>query len=51
MQDSKEKQQEARITRVHHFIAWLAVSSADVPAMADATQEIISFYKCYETVK
>ncbi|PFH60312.1 hypothetical protein XA68_11158 [Ophiocordyceps unilateralis] len=46
--DSKEKQQEARITRVQHFAAWLAESTVDIAAMVDATQEIISFYECYE---
>lgn len=46
--DSKEKQQEARITRVQHFAAWLAESNVDIPAMIDATQEIISFYECYD---
>ena len=45
---SKEKQQEARITRVQHFAAWLAESAVDIAAMVDATQEIISFYECYE---
>ncbi|KAM4066904.1 RNA polymerase II holoenzyme cyclin-like subunit [Hirsutella rhossiliensis] len=46
--DSKEKQQEARITRVQHFAAWLAESNVDIAAMVDATQEIISFYECHE---
>ncbi|KJZ78821.1 RNA polymerase II holoenzyme cyclin-like subunit [Hirsutella minnesotensis 3608] len=46
--DSKEKHQEARITRVQHFAAWLAESNVDIAAMVDATQEIISFYECYE---
>ncbi|KOS19430.1 RNA polymerase II holoenzyme cyclin-like subunit [Escovopsis weberi] len=46
--DAKEKQQEARITRVQHFAAWLAESNVDIAAMVDATQEIISFYECYE---
>lgn len=48
LQGAKEKQQEARITRVQHFAAWLAESEVDIPAMVDATQEIISFYECYE---
>ena len=47
-QDAREKQQEARITRVQHFAAWLAESSVDIASMVDATQEIISFYECYE---
>lgn len=44
----KERQQEARITRVQHFAAWLAESNVDIAAMVDATQEIISFYECHE---
>ncbi|POR35701.1 RNA polymerase II holoenzyme cyclin-like subunit [Tolypocladium paradoxum] len=48
LSDSKEKQQEARITRVQHFAAWLAESTVDIAAMVDATQEIISFYECHE---
>ncbi len=47
-QDAREKQQEARISRVQHFAAWLAESSVDIASMVDATQEIISFYECYE---
>ncbi|GAO14928.1 uncharacterized protein UV8b_05098 [Ustilaginoidea virens] len=46
--ESKEKQQEARISRVQHFAAWLAESSVDIPAMVDATQEMISLYDLYE---
>ncbi|KAF7543205.1 hypothetical protein G7Z17_g10930 [Cylindrodendrum hubeiense] len=46
--DTKEKQQEARVTRVQRFAAWLAESNVDIAAMVDATQEIISFYECYE---
>lgn len=46
--DSKEKQQEAKITRVQHFAAWLAESTVDIAAMVDATQEMISFYECTE---
>ncbi|OAR02464.1 hypothetical protein LLEC1_00949 [Akanthomyces lecanii] len=45
---AREKQQEARITRVQHFAAWLAESTVDIASMVDATQEIISFYECYE---
>lgn len=44
----QDKQQEARITRVQHFAAWLAESNVDIAVMVDATQEIISFYECYE---
>jgi cyclin C len=46
--ETKEKQQEARITRVQQFAGWLAESNVDIAAMVDATQEIISFYECYE---
>ncbi|ATY63555.1 C-type cyclin (Fic1) [Cordyceps militaris] len=46
--EAREKQQEARITRVQHFAAWLAESTVDISSMVDATQEIISFYECYE---
>lgn len=45
---SKEMQHDARISRVHHFAAWLAGSGVDIEAMVDATQEMISFYECYE---
>lgn len=46
--ETKEKQQEARVTRVQRFAAWLSESNVDIAAMVDATQEIISFYECYE---
>lgn len=46
--DGKEKHQEARISRVQHFAAWLAESSVDIAAMVDATQEMISLYDFYE---
>ena len=45
---AKEKQQEPRLGRVQHFAAWLAESNVDIPAMVDATQEIVSFYECWE---
>ncbi|KAF4121643.1 hypothetical protein GMORB2_2051 [Geosmithia morbida] len=44
----KRRPEDSRITRVQHFAAWLAESSVDIAAMVDATQEIISFYECYE---
>lgn len=44
----KKKPQESRIARVQQFAAWLAESNVDIPAMVDATQEIISFYECHE---
>lgn len=46
--EPKEKQQEVRMSRLHRFAIWLAESNVDVSAMVDATQEIISFYECYE---
>ena len=46
--DLRKKPQETRMTRVQQFAAWLAESSVDIPAMVDATQEIISFYECHE---
>lgn len=46
--EPKEKQQEVRVSRVHRFAIWLAESNVDVAAMVDATQEIISFYECYD---
>lgn len=45
---AKKKPQDLRVWRVQQFAAWLADSNVDVPAMVDATQEIISFYECYE---
>lgn len=44
----KKKPQESRVARVQQFAAWLAESNVDIPAMVDATQEIISFYECHE---
>lgn len=45
---AKKKPQDLRVWRVQQFAAWLADSSVDIPAMVDATQEIISFYECHE---
>lgn len=39
---------ETRVNRVQMFVAWLSDSQVDVPAMVDATQEIISYYASYE---
>lgn len=47
-ENTKEKQQEARISRVQQFAAWLADSNVEIAAMVDATQEIISYYEYYE---
>ncbi|KAF5008286.1 hypothetical protein FDECE_5424 [Fusarium decemcellulare] len=46
--EPKEKQQQARVSRVQRFAAWLVESNVDIASMVDATQEIISFYECYE---
>ncbi|KAH7311644.1 cyclin-like protein [Stachybotrys elegans] len=46
--ETKEKQQEARISRVQQFAAWLSESNVDIPSMVDVTQEMISFYDCFE---
>ncbi|KAF7546018.1 hypothetical protein G7046_g9429 [Stylonectria norvegica] len=46
--DIKDRQQEVRVSRVHRFAVWLAESNVDIASMVDATQEIISFYECYE---
>jgi cyclin-C len=47
--DGREKAaQDARVVKIHHFVAWLSESQVDIAAMVDATQEIISFYECYE---
>lgn len=47
-ENTKEKQHEARITRVQQFASWLADSNVEIAAMVDATQEIVSFYEFYE---
>ncbi|RSL70005.1 RNA polymerase II holoenzyme cyclin-like subunit [Fusarium duplospermum] len=46
--EPKEKQQQARVSRVQRFAAWLVESNVEIASMVDATQEIISFYECYE---
>lgn len=46
--EAKRRPQESRVARVQQFAAWLAESSVDIAAMVDATQEIVSFYECYE---
>ncbi|KAH8168920.1 RNA polymerase II holoenzyme cyclin-like subunit [Sarocladium implicatum] len=48
--DGKDRAQpETRVQRVQMFMSWLSDSNVDVAAMVDATQEIISYYACYET--
>jgi cyclin C len=48
--DGKDRPQpETRVHRVQMFVSWLSDSNIDVTAMVDATQEIISYYACYET--
>ncbi|KAI1821701.1 cyclin domain-containing protein [Xylaria intraflava] len=44
----KDKQQEARLTKVQRFAAFLTESNVDIEGMVDCTQELISFYECYE---
>ncbi|EMR69496.1 RNA polymerase II holoenzyme cyclin-like subunit [Eutypa lata] len=44
----KDKQQEARVGKVQRFAAFLAESNVDIEGMVDCTQELISFYECYE---
>jgi cyclin C len=46
--ETKPSQQETRITRVQNFAAWISETHVDIAAMVDATQEIVSFYECYE---
>ncbi len=46
--DTKDKQQEARVGKVQRFAAFLAESNVDIEGMVDCTQELISFYECYE---
>ncbi|KAK0386845.1 hypothetical protein NLU13_5158 [Sarocladium strictum] len=47
--DGKDRPQtETRVHRVQMFVSWLSDSNVDVTAMVDATQEIISYYACYE---
>ncbi|KAI1320756.1 RNA polymerase II holoenzyme cyclin-like subunit [Xylariaceae sp. FL0255] len=44
----KDKQQEARVSKVQRFAAFLAESNVDIEGMVDCTQELISFYECHE---
>ncbi|RYO86522.1 hypothetical protein DL766_003033 [Monosporascus sp. MC13-8B] len=46
--ETKDKQQEARVGKVQRFAAFLAESNVDIEGMVDCTQELISFYECYE---
>lgn len=46
--EPKERQQQARVSRVQKFAKWLVDSNVEIASMVDATQEIISFYECYE---
>lgn len=46
--ETKERQPDARIVRVQQFAAWLADGTVSIAAMVDCTQDIISFYECYE---
>jgi cyclin-C len=40
--------QDARLIKIQHFMTWLSESQVDIAAMVDATQEMISFYECFE---
>ncbi|KAK8086219.1 RNA polymerase II holoenzyme cyclin-like subunit [Apiospora phragmitis] len=44
----KDKQQEARFSKVQRFAAFVAESQVDIEAMVDCTQEMISFYEVHE---
>ncbi|KAI1095166.1 cyclin-like protein [Rostrohypoxylon terebratum] len=44
----RDKQQEARVTKVQRFATFLAESNVDIEGMIDCTQELISFYECHE---
>lgn len=46
--EPKEKQPETWLIKVQQFGAWVAESNVDLTAMVDATQELLSFYECYE---
>ncbi|KAF4961018.1 hypothetical protein FGADI_533 [Fusarium gaditjirri] len=46
--EPKEKRQQDRVSRVQKFAKWLVDSNVEIASMVDATQEIISFYECYE---
>lgn len=44
----KDRQQEARVSKVQRFAAFLTESVVDIEGMVDCTQELISFYECHE---
>ncbi|KAI1178206.1 cyclin domain-containing protein [Nemania sp. FL0916] len=44
----KERQQEARVSKVQRYAAFLTESAVDIEGMVDCTQELISFYECHE---
>ncbi|KAI2626856.1 cyclin-C [Xylaria nigripes] len=44
----KDKQQEARISKVQRYAQFLTESNVDIESMVDCTQELISFYECFE---
>lgn len=47
--EAKEKTtQDIRVAKVQQFAVWLSESQVDVAAMVDATQEVVSFYECFE---
>ncbi|KAI0485838.1 cyclin-C [Xylaria cf. heliscus] len=44
----KDRQQEARVSKVQRYAAFLTESTIDIEEMVDCTQELISFYECHE---
>ncbi len=44
---ARERAQDNR-SKVQRFALWLADSNVDIEAMVDCTQEMISFYECYD---
>ncbi|KAI0483977.1 cyclin-C [Xylariaceae sp. FL0804] len=44
----KDRPQDARGARMPRFVVFLAESNVDIEGMVDCTQELISFYECYE---
>ncbi|GAP90146.1 putative RNA polymerase ii holoenzyme cyclin-like subunit [Rosellinia necatrix] len=44
----KDRQQEARVTKMHRYATFLTESVVNIEEMVDCTQELISFYECQE---
>ncbi|KAI0406258.1 cyclin domain-containing protein [Xylaria palmicola] len=45
---AQERHQEARLTKLQRYAAFLTESTVDIEGMIDCTQELISFYECHE---